>query len=80
MEYTEEEYMEKCAKDFEALVEAVEGIDQEAAKYLRENVKYEDKDGDLGCLFMWDSTPQGYACWVNIYEKLLKIGYYETSI
>ena len=80
MKYTKEniEYFDKCAKEFEVLVEAVEKIDQEAAKYLRENVEYDYKDGDIASLFPWDLTPQGQDYWMDIYEKLSERGYYET--
>ena len=83
MEYTKEdmeniEYFDKCAKEFELLVEAVQKINQEAAKYLRENVKYEDKHGHLGFVLIWASTPQGHDYWRDIYRKLRERGYYET--
>ena len=55
------------------LLERIERIDPEAARYIREDAPRLDsyrESSDLLGLFLWNLTPQGGVYWADIYNTL----------
>jgi hypothetical protein len=57
--------------NLESLIERVEKIDFNAAKFMKDNLHWMDEDvSELIECFSWDYTPQGHAYWNRISKKL----------
>lgn len=67
----------KDEEAFSKLVQEVSIIDSEAARILSDEIPLDKNvnfihDGDLSFSFIWESSPQGFDYWDDIYTKLGK--------
>jgi len=73
MSDTDLEQLEENARAYNKLIDRVEEIDPEAAKYLRNGVfelKSFSPDGTLDESFVWEDSLQGHTYWMELDEKL----------
>jgi len=67
--------------NYMCLVEAVRGIDAQAAMFLENDARSLSSfkpEWDLGYAFTWNKSPQGEIFWMNMVDKLIEKGYFNA--